>query len=82
MRSTPEHLVGPRAMLGQEAIVVDAISSSGDGTVRINGELWSARSLGDEMKVGERVRVEQVEGLKLWVRRPVASNELPIRKES
>lgn len=67
---------GVEAMLGQEALVTESVSDGTDGTVSINGELWRARTLGGPLAVGDRVQVEQVDGLKLWVRRPVASLEL------
>jgi membrane protein implicated in regulation of membrane protease activity len=55
---------GSEAMVGQEAEVVDA----GDpyGRVRIRGELWSAKCA-EPMRVGERVKVTAVNGLKLEV---------------
>jgi membrane protein implicated in regulation of membrane protease activity len=67
---------GVEAMVGQEAVVTESLSEPHGGTVRINGELWTARSLGGAIPAGERVVVEQVEGLKLWVRRPAASQEV------
>jgi membrane protein implicated in regulation of membrane protease activity len=77
MRTASHLKTGVEAMLGQEAVVVEALGEPHGGTVRINGELWTARSLSGEVSVGERVTVEQVEGLKLWVRRPSASLSVP-----
>jgi membrane protein implicated in regulation of membrane protease activity len=37
--------------------------------LRIDGELWTARSLDGAITEGERVRIENFEGLKLTVRR-------------
>lgn len=76
MRGASKMKTGVEAMVGQEAVVTEALVEGHGGTVRINGELWSARSLGGGMAEGERVIVEQVEGLKLWVRRPAASLEV------
>lgn len=81
MRSATQMKTGVEAMVGQEAVVTESLVEGHGGTVRINGELWSARSLGDPVAEGERVIVEQVEGLKLWVRRPAASLEVPRRKK-
>lgn len=81
MRGATKMKTGVAAMLGQEAVVTEALVEGHGGTVRINGELWSARSLGDPVPVGERVIVEQVEGLKLWVRRPGASLEVSPRQK-
>ncbi|MFP2910204.1 NfeD family protein [Pyxidicoccus sp. 3LFB2] len=77
MRTASHLKTGIEAMLGQEAVVVEALGEPHGGTVRINGELWSARSLSGLVAEGERVTVEQVEGLKLWVRRPSASLSVP-----
>ncbi|MCE9670234.1 NfeD family protein [Myxococcus stipitatus] len=68
---------GVEAMLGQEAVVTEEVGEPHGGTVRINGELWTARSLSGHISEGERVTVEQVDGLKLWVRRPAATRSVP-----
>ena len=82
MRNAATMKTGVEAMVGQEAVVTESLVAGHGGTVRINGELWSARALGEPMGEGERVIVEQVEGLKLWVRRPATSLEVPrIKKE-
>ncbi|WP_309890909.1 NfeD family protein [Archangium sp.] len=81
MRNAANVKLGVEAMVGQEAIVTESLIEGHGGTVRINGELWSARSLGEPVPAGERVIVEQVEGLKLWVRRPAASLEVPLKKK-
>ncbi|MBZ4419878.1 NfeD family protein [Myxococcus sp. RHSTA-1-4] len=80
MRTASHLKTGVEAMLGQEAVVVEALGEPHGGTVRINGELWTARSLSGTVPEGERVTVEQVEGLKLWVRRPSASMSVPTRE--
>ncbi len=76
MRDASPMKTGVPAMLGQEAVVVEALAEGAGGTVRINGELWSARPLGGDVAEGERVIVEQVEGLKLWVRHAAVTREL------
>ncbi|ATB34107.1 NfeD family protein [Melittangium boletus] len=82
MRGASPMKTGVAAMVGQEAVVTESLVEGVGGTVRINGELWSARPLGGEVAEGERVIVEQVEGLKLWVRRPAVSLEIsPSRKK-
>jgi membrane protein implicated in regulation of membrane protease activity len=69
MRNAVRMKVGPEAMVGEEALVVEALGEEGGGTVRIHGELWMARTLSGALGEGERVVVEGVDGLKLWVRR-------------
>lgn len=70
VRNAPRVRHGVEAMIGAEAQVVDEVPDGGEGVVRINGELWSARSLAGPVPSGERVVVERVEGLKVYVRRP------------
>ncbi|HYH96702.1 NfeD family protein [Hyalangium sp.] len=81
MRSASPLKMGVEAMVGQEAVVTEALADPHGGTVRINGELWIARSLAGPVAEGERVTVEQVEGLKLWVRRPSASLEVSAQRK-
>jgi membrane protein implicated in regulation of membrane protease activity len=79
MRDAVHLKTGADAMLGQEAVVTETLVEGHGGTVRINGELWMARSLSGPVSEGERVTVEQIEGLKLWVRRPSASPEVALQ---
>ena len=57
------------AMVGQEAVVTEAISKlDGTGSVKINGLVWSARSeSGEPIPAGALVTVQAVEGVKLIV---------------
>ncbi|RKH39897.1 NfeD family protein [Corallococcus sp. AB049A] len=80
MRDAVHLKTGAEAMLGQEAVVTEALAEGHGGIVRINGELWMARSLSGPLPEGERVTVEQIEGLKLWVRRPSASPEVALQQ--
>lgn len=82
MRSAQNLKTGADAMVGQEAIVIESLTEPHGGTVRINGELWAARSLSGSITEGERVVIEQIEGLKLWVRRPSASLEAPSHRNA
>ncbi|SES82022.1 NfeD family protein [Stigmatella erecta] len=81
MRKATLLRTGVEAMLGQEAVVIEAVLDPQGGTVRINGELWAARSLSGPVGEGERVTVEQIEGLKLWVRRSTARHEVLLHSE-
>jgi membrane-bound serine protease (ClpP class) len=55
--------VGPQLIAGSIGEV------RGDGLVFVNGELWQARTAGGEqLRPGERVRVESLDGLTLTVR--------------
>jgi membrane-bound ClpP family serine protease len=62
VRSRPVS-VGPQLIAGAVGEV------RRDGLVFVNGELWQARTLGGEqLRPGERVRVESLDGLVLTVR--------------
>ena len=57
---------GKEELLGEEGIVTTALPASGDGMVRIHGELWRARSSAP-IAEGKAVRIMRIEGLKLIV---------------
>lgn len=67
----PQVRHGEAALIGAEAVVAEALGATA-GAVRVHGELWNARSLEGAIGPGERVQVERVEGLKLYVRRAQA----------
>jgi membrane protein implicated in regulation of membrane protease activity len=54
---------GTAALIGQKALVLEQVDSSG-GRVKIGGEEWSARPYleGDELHAGEQVEVTQIKG--------------------
>jgi membrane-bound serine protease (ClpP class) len=55
---------GREQMIGSMAQAVTAFESA--GTVRVHGEMWSARST-VPVRAGQRVRVTGIEGLTLQV---------------
>jgi membrane-bound serine protease (ClpP class) len=57
---------GKEELLGSEGIVTSPLSASGEGMVRVHGELWRATSK-EDLPEGTRVRVRRVQGLKLDV---------------
>jgi len=57
---------GKEVLLGLEGVVTSPLSANGEGMVRIHGELWRATSK-EDLPEGARVRVRQVDGLKLDV---------------
>jgi membrane protein implicated in regulation of membrane protease activity len=55
-------------ILGSEAEVTEAIDNVlGRGAVTIGGVSWTARSNGDPIPAGARVRVLRIEGVKVFV---------------
>ncbi len=56
---------GWEEMVGREAVVREPLDPIGQ--VFVEGALWRARTTGDKVPVGTRVRVESVDGLTLMV---------------
>lgn len=67
-------VTGASGMLGLTGKALTAIPAGGDGTVRVLGEIWTARSAAT-MAAGDAVRVDAVDGLILTVRRDPVSEE-------
>jgi membrane protein implicated in regulation of membrane protease activity len=61
----PELRTGTAALIGQDALVLERIANDeGVGTVRIGGEVWTARSYDEDriIEAGERVQVMEIRG--------------------
>ncbi len=58
-------VTGVEAMIGDTGEVLDQLDPS--GTIRIQGEIWSAESLGGSISKGEKVRVKEMKNLILYV---------------
>jgi len=57
------------ALLGETAVLVTALEAGGIGKAEMRGTSWNVRNAGAErLAEGQRVRVERVQGLLLWVR--------------
>ena len=54
---------GTAALVGKTGVVLEAVSDDG-GSVRIDGEVWTARAFdeGETFEAGERVHVLQIRG--------------------
>jgi membrane-bound serine protease (ClpP class) len=57
---------GREEMIGSEGVVTTALPASGEGMIRVHGELWRAAASAP-VPVGAQVRVLRVDGLKLFV---------------
>jgi membrane protein implicated in regulation of membrane protease activity len=68
LRNGPTLQMSHERMVGQEAVVVQQVTSQG-GLVRVAGELWSARSYDHDqvIEVGHTVEVFQVTGASVLV---------------
>ena len=57
------------AIVGVEGLVIKEINNTlAEGQIKLNGLEWSARSTsGDTIAVGKQVRVDRIEGVKVFV---------------
>lgn len=58
------------ALIGKECIVTESINNiAGEGAVKISGQVWTARSADDSVKIvqGQIVKVKEIQGVKLVV---------------
>lgn len=63
--SAPMLRTGAAALVGQQALVLERIANrEGVGTVRIGGEVWTARAYDEEQVIdgGEQVEVVEIRG--------------------
>lgn len=61
-KSAPTLRTGAAALVGQPALVLERIANrEGVGTVRIGGEVWTARSFDEDQAIGSGEQVEVVE---------------------
>ena len=57
------------SFIGETAIVLEDFPAGGPGKVELRGSTWSAKSVASApLRLGQRCRVERVEGLTLWIR--------------
>jgi membrane protein implicated in regulation of membrane protease activity len=64
-RQPPSLRTGTAALIGRTGMVVERIANDeGVGTVRIDGEVWTARAYDDDevIEVGKRVQVIEIRG--------------------
>jgi membrane-bound serine protease (ClpP class) len=61
--------MGQESLVGRTGVVRTPLSPA--GTVQLASELWTAESLdaGETLPPGTRVRVERIDGVRLYVRR-------------
>jgi membrane protein implicated in regulation of membrane protease activity len=60
--SSPTTRTGAAALVGKKAIVLERIANGeGVGCVKIDGEVWTARSLDDDREIEPGTRVEVVD---------------------
>lgn len=57
----PQQIMGTAAHVGRSAVAIDRVTPAG-GRVKLAGETWSARTLGDDIEPGEEVVVDSIDG--------------------
>jgi membrane protein implicated in regulation of membrane protease activity len=65
LKTPPQIRTGTAALIGKQAIVLERIANDeGVGCVKIDGEVWTARSLDDDdvIEQGRRVQVVDIKG--------------------
>ena len=63
MYQPPQQRSGTAALIGTQAIVVEAVDGT-DGRIKLAGEIWSARTLDEDARFepGEKVSVFEIDG--------------------
>lgn len=63
-RQQPGLRSGVEALKGRQAVVLERVDDSGDGRIKLAGEIWSARSLdpGQAYEPGQQVDVVEIDG--------------------
>jgi membrane protein implicated in regulation of membrane protease activity len=62
MKVPPQIRTGAAALIGRQAIVLERIANDeGVGCVKIDGEVWTARSLDDDQVIEQGARVQVVD---------------------
>lgn len=65
LQTPPQIRTGTAALIGRNAVVVERIANDeGVGSVRLDGEVWTARSFDDDrvIEAGTRVQVMEIRG--------------------
>ena len=61
---------GLECMIGQTAVVVEDVSKTA-GVVTIDGQLWTARTNGEALLSNDECIIDQMDGIKLIVSKPI-----------
>ncbi len=62
-----KQVTGSEGMIGLEGEVIEPLTPV--GVIRVGGEYWKAKSVGENIAVGEEVEILEVDGLRLVVKR-------------
>lgn len=67
-RDSPNKKATSDRLIGKEGIVSESIDPENSGIIKISGESWRAIA-NEDIKIGKKVIVEKVKGVKLSVRK-------------
>ena len=62
-----KQVTGSEGMIGLEGEVIESLTPV--GVIMVGGEYWKAKSVGENIAVGEEVEILEVDGLRLVVKR-------------
>ena len=62
-----KQVTGSEGMIGLEGEVIEPLTPV--GVIRVGGEYWKAKSVGENIAAGEEVEILEVDGLRLVVKR-------------
>jgi membrane-bound serine protease (ClpP class) len=57
--------IGMQAFIGKKGEVINALNLK--GIVKVNGEIWNAESLSENINAGEKIIVRDIKNLTLYV---------------
>lgn len=65
----PELLLGPRKLIGMQTVAEEAFDTHHPGTIKIDGERWTAQPYDESVRVeaGQTVQVLQIKGATAYV---------------
>ena len=61
-----KRITGSEEMIGRQGMAVKTLAPA--GVIRVGGEYWKAKSVGEDIAVGEEVEILDVDGLILTVK--------------
>ena len=67
-------VTGTEGMIGRTGITVDVLDPV--GTISMKGELWTAESIDGRIEKGEKIIIDKIDGLELFVKKLKTNNNL------
>lgn len=76
LHAGPTLEVGPAALIGKRAVVLEPVSNLASGRVKIGGDVWTAKPSDedDQIPAGVQVEVVSIQGATAYVQRAQSNN--------